>query len=171
MWTKSQKIWYIIYRMCAAWLPASRHMKLAKWLRCSFSKRIIAYQGENVNIEKNASFTPELKIGNNSGIGISCEINGPVTIGNNVMMGPEVVIYTRSHKHDKIGVTMQEQGMTEAAPVVIEDDVWIGRRAIIMPGVVIGRGSIIGAGAVVTKSIAEYSVAVGVPAKIVKKRG
>lgn len=171
MWTKSQKIWYAIYWICAAWLPASRHLILAKWLRSSFAKRIIAYQGENVNIEKNASFTPELRIGSNSGIGISCEINGPVTIGNNVMMGPEVVIYTRSHKHDKIDVAMQAQGMTEASPVVIGDDVWIGRRAIIMPGVVIGKGSIIGAGAVVTKSIDEYSVAVGVPAKIIKKRG
>ena len=55
-------------------------------------------------------------------------------------------------------------------PIVIEDDVWIGRRVIILPGVTIGRGSVIGAGAVVAKDIPPYSVAVGNPCKVVRNR-
>lgn len=170
MWTKSKKFWYMLYWICASWLPASRHMKLAKWMRGAFAKRIVAYQGERVNIERKASFTPELKIGDDSGIGISCEINGPVTIGKNVMMGPEVVIYTRGHKYDRTDVPMQKQGMGDVRPVVIEDDVWIGRRVIIMPGIVVGNGSIIGAGAVVTKDVPSFAVVGGVPAKVLKMR-
>ena len=60
--------------------------------------------------------------------------------------------------------------MAEIRPVIIEDDVWIGARVIILPGVTIGTGSVIGAGAVISKSIPPYSVAVGNPARIVKNR-
>ncbi len=113
---------------------------------------------------------PLLKIGDNSGVGINCEIYGPVTIGKNVMMGPEVVIYTSGHKHNRTDIPMIEQGAETEREVNIGDDVWIGRRAIILPGVKIGNGCIIGAGAIVTKDIPDYSVAVGVPAKVVKNR-
>ena len=65
---------------------------------------------------------------------------------------------------------MRLQGFSNVKPVVIGDDVWLGRRAIILPGVCIGNGSIIGAGAVVTKDIPPFSVAVGVPAKVIKDR-
>lgn len=65
---------------------------------------------------------------------------------------------------------MRKQGMTEIRPVHIEDDVWIGARVCILPGVTIGKGSVIGACAVVSKSIPPYSVAVGNPAKVVKTR-
>ena len=86
------------------------------------------------------------------------------------MMGPEVVIYTSGHKHDRLDIPMIEQGSSETYPVIIGNDVWIGRRAIIMPGVTIGDGVIIGAGAVVTKNVEPYVVVAGVPAKVVKKR-
>ena len=145
-------------------------MKFAKKFRCFFAKRIARSFGKNVNIEKKAYFTPGLSIGDNSGVGINCEVNGLVTIGNNVMMGPEVVIYSQSHKYDRTDIPMCEQGFDNPKEVVIEDDVWLGRRVIIMPGVHIGKGSIIGAGAVVTKDIPEYSVAGGVPARVIKKR-
>lgn len=170
MWTKRKKILYVLYKLFAAWLPRSRHLRFAKKLRVFFAKRIIAFCGNNVNIEKQAQFTPDLKIGDNSGLGIQCEANGPVVIGKNVMMGPEVVIYTGGHKFDRTDIPMIEQGGTGDTPVVIDDDVWIGRRAIILPGVHIGEGCVIGAGAVVTKDIPPYSVAAGVPAKVVKSR-
>lgn len=170
MWNIKTKLLYVMYGIFARNLPESRHLKLAKKLRGFFAKRIVQSFGKNVNIEKNASFTPGLSIGNNSGVGISCEINGQVTIGNNVMMGPDVVIYTSGHRFDRTDIPMCEQAMTEPKEVVIGDDVWLGRRVIIMPGVHIGKGCVIGAGAVVTKDIPEYSVAVGVPAKVVKSR-
>ena len=88
-------------------------------------------------------------------------------IGKNVMMGPECLIYTRNHRFDK--TKLKYDGYTETRPVIIKDDVWIGARVIILPGVSIGRGSTVGAGAVVSKSVPEYSVVVGNPAKVVKK--
>ena len=84
------------------------------------------------------------------------------------MMGQEVIIYTTRHNDNRIDIPMMEQGMGNVLPVKIGDDVWIGGRVIILPGVTIGNGCIIGAGAVVTKDIPPYSVAVGVPAKVVK---
>lgn len=170
MWTLKKKIIYVLYKVFASNLPKSQHMRLAQKIRGFFAKRIARSFGKNVNIEKQAHFTPGLSIGDNSGVGIKCEVNGPVSIGKNVMMGPEVVIYAQSHKYDRIDIPMCEQGFDDPKEVVIEDDVWIGRRVIIMPGVHIGQGCIIGAGAVVTKDIPPYSVAAGVPAKVVKKR-
>lgn len=123
-----------------------------------------------MNIERGAIFSPEVGIGDNSGIGINCELYGPVSIGNGVMMGPEVVIYTSEHRHDRIDIPMWQQGISEVEPVVIGNDVWIGRRVIILPGVKIGEGCIIGAGAVVTKDMPPYSIIGGVPAQILKYR-
>ncbi len=150
--------------------PKSGRLPLAKVLRCYWAKRIATSFGKNVNIEKGAYFTPDLKIGNNSGIGINCEMNGNVTIGDDVMMGPEVVVYTTRHCFDRTDMTMIEQGMKEPLPVIIGNDVWLGRRVMIMPGVTIGDGCVVGAGAVVTKDIPPYSVAGGVPAKVIKGR-
>ncbi len=170
MWTTKKKIWFALYNLFAANLPKSQRSKMAKKTRCAFAKKIIAKMGKNVNIEKRACFGPALKIGDNSGVGINCEIYGDVTIGENVMMGPEVVIYTNGHRHDRVDVPMIEQGDDREQPVVIGNDVWIGRRAMIMPGVTIGNGCIIGAGAVVTKDIPDYSVAGGIPARVLKNR-
>jgi acetyltransferase-like isoleucine patch superfamily enzyme len=60
---------------------------------------------------------------------------------------------------------------TYVAKVIIEDDVWIGANATILPGVRVGKGSVIGAGSVVTNDIPEYSIAVGIPARVISKRG
>lgn len=170
MWSVKKKIVFLCYKLFAEWLPISQHSSFAKKMRAFFAKRIVSSFGKNVNIERKAHFTPELSIGDNSGIGIRCEANGLVTIGNNVMMGPEVVIYSQSHKYNRTDIPMCEQGFDEPKEVVIEDDVWLGRRVIIMPGVHIGKGSIIGAGAVVTRDIPEYSVAGGVPARVIRQR-
>ena len=109
-------------------------------------------------------------IGEYSGVGYGCFIDNSVTIGNYVMMGPEVLIYTRNHRHDIVDTPMARQGFDSVKPVLIEDDVWIGARVIILPGVTIGKGSIIGAGAVVAKNIPPFSVAVGNPARVIKSR-
>ena len=85
-------------------------------------------------------------------------------------MGPEVIVYTTGHKFDRTDIPMMEQGSTEERPVSIGNDVWIGRRVMIMPGVTIGDGCVIGAGAVVTKDIPPYNVAGGVPARVLKSR-
>ena len=85
-------------------------------------------------------------------------------------MGPDCIIYTQNHNFSNISIPMDQQGFQEEKEVIIEDDVWIGGRVIILPGVKIGKGSIIGAGAVVSKNVDPYSIVVGNPARKVKTR-
>jgi len=98
-------------------------------------------------------------------------IDHDVSIGDDVVMAPDVVIMTGSHAFEDPSVPINSQGATSRRPVQIGRDVWIGTRVIIMPGVVIGEGSVIGAGSVVTKSIPPWSVAAGNPARVIRRRG
>ena len=99
-------------------------------------------------------------------------------IGNDVSISRGTYFHGSNHKFDNPNLPIMKQG-TEAASldykdktysIVICDDVWIGSNVIILPNINIGKGSIIGAGSVVTKNIPEYSVAVGVPARVIKNR-
>lgn len=167
MWTKKKKIIYIFYIALAKWLPESRHFSLAKKIRCFFAKRIMKDMGINVNIEKGAIFGPDIVIGNESGIGINCELSGPVVIGDEVMMGPEVVVYTQNHKHN-LGTPFGKQGY-DIKPVEIGNNVWIGRRAMFMPGSKIGNNVVVAAGAIVSGEFPSNVIIGGVPAKIIKE--
>lgn len=112
-----------------------------------------------------------LKIGLNSAWSDGCWFNcwGGLTIGDDVIIGPFVVIHTANHKFNRLDIPIRLQGWT-LKPVVIENDVWIGANATILAGVTIGKGSVIAAGAVVTHDIPVYSVAAGVPAKVIYNR-
>ena len=126
--------------------------------------------GRKVNIEQGAIFSSKVTLGDFSGIGINARINGTCTIGTHVMMGTDVVVITRNHAFGRIDVPMMEQGFEEERPVYIGNNVWIGDRAVILPGVIVGDGSIIAAGAVVTKNVPPYAIVAGVPAKVIKMR-
>ena len=93
---------------------------------------------------------------------------GPITIGNQVHIAPHVMMFAANHKFADTDIPIHKQG-TEAAPITIEDDVWVAGKVMITAGVRVGRGSVIGAGAVVTKDIPPNSIVAGVPAKIIKK--
>lgn len=88
----------------------------------------------------------------------------PVTMGNRVMLGPNVQIYTATHP---MNAKARASGLEYAKPITIGDDVWIGGAAIICPGVHIGDRVVIGAGAVVTKDIPNDVFAAGNPAKVI----
>ena len=162
-----------VYNLLGKHMPLSdsRFNMGSKKVRRFCGKLILKHCGENVNIEKGAHFSSEMSLGDNSGIGVNAQIAPYVFIGNDVMMGPECMMYTRNHGMDKIDIPMWKQAFTDPEPIVIEDDVWIGSRVIILPGVHIGKGSVIGAGSVVTKDIEAYSVVGGNPAKLIRKRG
>jgi maltose O-acetyltransferase len=164
----------ITYYCFAGYLPATdgRFFKFVRPVRRFVAQGLFKRAGKNINIEKGAYFGDgsQIEIGHNSGIGINCRVCGNVTIGDNVMMGPDVIILTKLHKFDRIDIPMIEQGHAPEMPVIIGDDVWIGTRSIILPGVTIGNGAIIGAGAIVTKDIPEYAIACGNPAQVVKYR-
>lgn len=127
--------------------------------------------GDNVNIESGARFATGggISIGSGSGLGVNCSVHGPLRIGDNVMMGPEVTILTHTHNIERTDIPMGQQGM-RVAEVVVGNDVWIGMRVVIMPGVKVGNGAVIGSCAVVTKDVPDFAVVGGVPAKIIKYR-
>lgn len=112
-----------------------------------------------------------LKIGNNVGINHYCflGVRGDIEIGNDVIFGPRVNIFSENHNFDDIDTPIKHQGVTKNK-TTIGNDVWIGANVSIMSGVSIGDGSVIAAGAVVTKNIPSYSIVGGVPAKIIKSR-
>jgi maltose O-acetyltransferase len=108
-----------------------------------------------------------IECGENVFFNVNCVVldTMKVKIGSNVLFGPGVHIYTATHPLDKI----ERRTVENSKPVTIGNDCWIGGQVIICPGVTIGFGSVIGAGSVVTKDIPEDSLAVGNPAKVIRK--
>ena len=168
----SQMLYYSIARN----LPPSYSIfgLPSKKIRALVCKQLFYSTGHNVNVEHGAYFGSGrlIEIGDNSGIGVNCHVPFDIRIGNDVMMGPEVLIISRNqnHRFDNLDLPMRLQGYQESPPVVIEDDVWLGTRVIIMPGLKIGKGAIIGAGAIVTKDVPPYAICVGNPARIIRYR-
>ncbi|WP_290567870.1 acyltransferase [Leeuwenhoekiella sp. UBA6783] len=112
-----------------------------------------------------------LMIGNNVGIAQNCfiQVRGNVFIGNDVIFGPNVRVFSENHNFSKKNIPIKLQGETRL-DVIIEDDVWIGANATILGGVRIGKGCIIASGAVVNKNVEPYSIVGGIPAKKLKPR-
>lgn len=122
--------------------------------------------------EKWCGYKGGISIGDGSHIGCNCVLlgGGQIEIGNKCGIGPGTVITSQGHYYNEINKYIFDQDIL-LAKIIIEDDVFIGANCTVLSGVTIGKGSFIGAGAVVTKNITPYSIAVGVPAKVIKKRG
>lgn len=110
----------------------------------------------------------DVVIGDFSRIGIHSTVIGPVTIGSHVNLAQGITVTALNHNFSSKDKFIDEQGVA-TSPIVIEDDVWIGANAVILPGVRIGRHSVIAAGAVVNRDVPPYSLAVGVPAQVKRK--
>ena len=107
-------------------------------------------------------------IGRETRIGMGNVIIGPVTVGNSVIFAQNIVMSGLNHGYEDVTLSIDKQKVT-TAPIIIEDECWIGANAVITAGVTVGKHSVIAAGAVVTKNIPPYSVAVGNPARVIKK--
>jgi acetyltransferase-like isoleucine patch superfamily enzyme len=112
-----------------------------------------------------------ITIGNNCAIGALSYLGGQggIKIGNDVLMGPGVKIFSENHNFDSRDICIRKQGVNRSS-VIINDNCWIGSGATILNGVEIGSGSIIAAGAVVTKSTPVNSISAGIPARIIRNR-
>ncbi|RXM43992.1 maltose acetyltransferase [Flavobacterium sp. YO64] len=157
------------------YLPASSAPYIGpffRWLRYLCCKPIFKSCGKNVNIERMAFFGSGLNlvIDDNSGLGINCVVPSDIIIGKNVMMGPNVHIFSTNHQFDNIDIPMIEQGNTSKKQCIIEDDVWIGRQVIFTPGRHVKKGSIIGAGTVLCRNFDEYSIIGGNPSVLIRSR-
>ena len=162
----------------ARFLPGS-HLKLVGKIcgriRLFCAKRLFKKCANSANIERMSSFGDghDIEIGEFSGLGKNSHVPNNIIIGDNVMMGPYVFVTDNvTHNYNRVDIPMIHQGSRIIKErTIIGNDVWIGRQVLILCGKKIGAHSIIGAGSVVAKDIDEYSVAVGNPCRVVKKRG
>jgi len=167
-------IWILFYYLIAFKLP-SQYFPFGK-ISCkirSFIWRKILKQniGKNVKIQSDVLVGKfdDIKIGNYVAINEKCRLRN-VDIGNYVLIAPEVYILHSGHVFESKELPIYSQGETKYRKTIIEDDVWIGARSVILPGKIIGKGSIVAAGSVVTKDVLPYSIVGGNPAKLIKLR-
>jgi acetyltransferase-like isoleucine patch superfamily enzyme len=136
--------------------------------------------GNNVSIHRNTviectgvirNLGEGIDIGNNVGISQYCfiQVRGKVIIGNDVMFGPRVSLFSEEHGFSDLNKLMIEQPEIRKG-VTIENNVWIGAGATILDGVTIGEGSIVAAGSVVRHTVPPYSIVAGVPARVIRSR-
>ncbi len=135
--------------------------------------------GENIELTawdkyQQQSFEPEIIIGHHTTIRDYSQITATnrIHIGNYVLTGPNVLITDNAHGASishLLDLPPLSRPISSKGPVIIEDNVWIGAKSSIMPGVHIGKGAIIAANSVVTHNIPAYGVAAGIPAKVIKQ--
>lgn len=107
-------------------------------------------------------------IGNNTRIGLSNTIIGPVKIGNGIMFAQNIVVSGLNHSYQDISMSIHDQPVT-TAEIIIEDEAWIAANSVIVAGVKIGKHSVVAAGSVITKDVPPYSIAAGNPARLIKQ--
>lgn len=107
-------------------------------------------------------------IGDHTRIGLHNTIIGPVTIGSHVNLAQGITITALNHNFDDSEKRIDQQGIS-TKEVVLEDDIWVGANAVILPGVTIGTHAVVAAGAIVTKDVPPHSLVAGVPAKVIRQ--
>jgi maltose O-acetyltransferase len=149
-----------LFRPYAMFFPALRRV---------FVKGFVNKCGKNLRVKRNADISMFIEIGNDSELGTNCLIQTNTYIGDFVIMGPDIKIYTKTHGYSDLNTPIALQDVI-CENVTVGNDVWLGANVIITPGVKIGNHVIVAAGAVVTKNIPDYAIAGGVPAKVIKYR-
>jgi maltose O-acetyltransferase len=164
--------------LCGYYLFASRLPsrgvpggEIFREIRQFFCRRLFASSGDWINVGTNVFIADgrHITIGSGSSLGDGSRAYG-VEIGDNVMIGPGCVFHKENHNFDDITRPISKQGLADINLPVIENDAWIGERAIVLPGRRIGKGAIVGSGAVVTKNVNSFDVVGGNPARVIGHR-
>jgi len=152
-------------------------MKVKRRIKMRLLRPLFKKYGRNFVFDPYSHFSYHtIEVGNDVFIGAGANFSATeskILIGNKVMIGPNVTIMGGDHNISQIGQYMYDVKVKlpeNDAPVVIEDDVWIGTGAIILKGVKIHTGSVVAAGALVLHDVPSYSIAGGIPAKVLKSR-
>lgn len=170
--------WLILYYGFARYLPKSNRPPLGRfsqWMRYQCARHLFAECQGNVNLEQGAYIGNGSNFyirGNDVGLGkdFVCH-NRIVTIYGPLLMGENVLFQGGGHSYVNPNVPIGSEGELPDTPLEVCEDVWIGARAIVLPGCKrIGAHSIIGAGAVVTKDVPDYAIVAGNPARIIRTR-
>ena len=139
-------------------------------------RRKLKNKGKHVRIHSRTSIrnAQNIAVGNNVRITMDCciwaEKNSKIKIGDHVLLGPGVKIFSGNHGTELNNVPMSFQKRWEA-DVTIGNDVWIGANSVVTSGVSIANGAVVAAGSVVTKNVDSNTIVGGVPAELIKKRG
>jgi len=162
-----EEVWYWL-EGALGWLPGRtgrliRSVAYRRWLTSDGGLDI----SELVHIRYPAG----LRCGRGVSIGRLAQLTATegVTLGDDVIIGPQVIVVSNNHVWSDPTRTIRSQGL-EGAPITIERDVWVGGQAVILAGVTIGEGSVVAAGAVVTRDIPPWSIVTGVPGAVTGSR-
>ncbi|HYC21794.1 MAG TPA: acyltransferase [Candidatus Bathyarchaeia archaeon] len=138
---------------------------------------LFASYGRNFHFDPFGSYSfATIHVGDDVYLGPRAVLSAPrsaIHIGSKVLFGPDVMVLGGDHNTSLVGRFVHdvlEKRPEDDAPVVIEDDVWVGARAIVLKGVKVGRGAIVAAGAIVTRDVAPYAIVAGAPARILRFR-
>lgn len=173
--SKRQRLWRLITGVLdpRAWLHLLRIVN--HYNHTHVTPRRLLSLGTGAQISPTASFANAERISAGRGLHLGADsilwagpAHGAIRIGDDVLMGPGVLVTAANYRFND-GQPVTAQAMDEG-DVVIGDDVWLGARAMVMPGVTIGAGAIVAAGAVVTKDVPAMAIVAGVPANAVGER-
>jgi len=168
---KNKKLQKLLYRIVDFFLVRSSFPifgKLANKIRIHYARKISKDISKKAYIDKHAFLSHKITIKDFGCVGKNCVLPPYVTIGENTMMGPDVLFFTLNHKRSSNNENFVE-GYDEPRPIRIGKNCWIGQRSIILGGVTIGDGVTVGAGCVVTKNVPNNCLVVGNPG-VIKKR-
>lgn len=143
-----------------------------QWLRVRLAKLMLKSSGDGLRVAPRANINSGrgVSVGKNCGLAEGLVIIGDLNAGDDLMLGPDVVMISYNHDYLNPRIPIRSQGITKSRPITIGDDVWIGMRSMIMPGVRIGSHAIVAAGSVVTKNVPDWAIVGGNPAKVIKYR-
>ena len=151
--------------LCNNWVASIPSHSIRNWYYSQIMGFVIG-KNSTFLMRCRFDFKEGIHMGENSAVNARCHLDnrGGIYIGDNVSISSDVTILTADHDMDAPNF----QGRVR--PVNIQDYVWVGTRAMMMPGVTIGKGAVVAAGAIVTKDVAPYHVVAGIPAKFIKER-
>jgi maltose O-acetyltransferase len=162
--------WELTVQEVISLLPSTR---LVLKLRAAYYRRVLRRCGTSLVTRQHVILrhTRNISIGDHVMLnrGATVTAHTPIEIGNDCLIGPGAVLHNGDHRFDQVDVPIRRQGFS-SAPIVLEDDVWIGANAIVLSGVRVGRGSVVAGGSVVTRDVPPYTIVAGIPAKQISRR-